>query len=677
MENGENMDGTKKNILIFLIALVVVLSVGTSLSYLKGESGSTNNNNVSLASFSVDLIDDINSISINPMYPMTDAEGLSRNDNLVTFGIENKGLVSASYKVSLQDASHEVNERSTLLNSEVRYKLIKTLKNANNEVVTTESLDIDNLGDTGELDTGIIDSSYIILYELRLWQDYDSTVSNAYFNKIIVVESIQSSNLDKSGANFPELADNMIPVYYEASNETTGVWKKADSKNLNKSFQWFDYDNQMWANAVTVKESGTHTRDYYLNAENGTTIEMDDITTMWVWIPRYKYVIFNGNNETVEEQMINVEFEHGNETTGTVKCHDDILTDNNSSHSEICADTTNGSIVNHKSTYTHPAFCFGNKDENGNCDGEELTGFWMAKFEMSTDDATCNGTMNETNCNKTDLNILVKPDKKTLIYIDISSLFANIRRMETYGNIHGFKQSASATTWLDASGYLTGEINNDSNTLDTHMIKNMEWGAVAYLSQSKYGKQGNELYTGAYKEVYINNNSTSKTGYSGGSYDSAASSSATYLYNNLENYAIDDGRGYKGAGASTTGTVYGIYDMSGGRAEFTMTNSNNYNIQSSGFFEENIPIDKYYDKYNDDNNNVTKSKYGDAFGETVRWYNDLSSTDCGYFIVRGNSAGESTEAGIYAKTTKNGAAANYISSRPVLVISRTMPWQAS
>ena len=49
----------------------------------------------------------------------------------------------------------------------------------------------------------------------------------------------------------------MIPVYYEANSDTEGVWKKADSKNLDSNYQWFDYDNYMWANAVTVKETGT------------------------------------------------------------------------------------------------------------------------------------------------------------------------------------------------------------------------------------------------------------------------------------------------------------------------------------------------------------------------------------------------------------------------------------
>jgi hypothetical protein len=43
------------------------------------------------------------------------------------------------------------------------------------------------------------------------------------------------------------------------------------------------------------------------------------------------------------------------------------------------------------------------------------------------------------------------------------------------------------------------------STVETHMSKNDEWGAVAYLSQSTYGKYGNTSYTGANKEIYVNN----------------------------------------------------------------------------------------------------------------------------------------------------------------------------
>ena len=121
-------------------------------------------------------------------------------------------------------------------------------------------------------------------------------------------------NIDTSGANAPVLASNMIPVYYD---ETSDVWKKADANNKNSVYQWYSYEASgnkkgMWANAVTVKESNRQT---YLNATPGTTISMDDINTMWVWIPRFNAVTpSNYNGGTADNPgAIDVTFVKQNE----------------------------------------------------------------------------------------------------------------------------------------------------------------------------------------------------------------------------------------------------------------------------------------------------------------------------------------------------------------------------
>ncbi|MNI94731.1 hypothetical protein D3C73_1528750 [compost metagenome] len=80
--------------------------------------------------------------------------------------------------------------------------------------------------------------------------------------------------------------------------------------------------------------------------------------------------------------------------------------------------------------------------------------------------------------------------------------------------------------------------------IDTHMMKNIEWGSVAYLSHSIYGKNG---------QVWVNPSSTYITGQAGESAD-ALSTATTYSYDNLT----------YGVNASTTGNIYGVYDMSGG-----------------------------------------------------------------------------------------------------------------
>ena len=55
------------------------------------------------------------------------------------------------------------------------------------------------------------------------------------------------------------------------------------------------------------------------------------------------------------------------------------------------------------------------------------------------------------------------------------------------------------------------------------MMKNMEWGAVAYLTHSNYGRNGNK--------IYINNSSDFITGNSGGSTSASDKAGTTYAYN--------------------------------------------------------------------------------------------------------------------------------------------------
>ena len=100
--------------------------------------------------------------------------------------------------------------------------------------------------------------------------------------------------------------------------------------------------------------------------------------------------------------------------------------------------------------------------------------------------------------------------------------------------------------------------------LDSHLMKNMKWGAVAYLQHSNYG---------SHESVRFNNNSDYKTGYAsmkvptcGWTNDNrdcnkyGITSDLTLPYNTETGYL-----------ASTTGNITSIYDMSGGVWEFMMS----------------------------------------------------------------------------------------------------------
>ena len=482
---------------------------------------------------------------------------------------------------------------------------------------------------------------FVLLLTGIISYNYTNTSYAKWSSNVLSQNTIKGHvffNLDKSGANAPVLSSNMIPVYYDSTSDS---WKKADSNNSDEGNKWYDYDNKMWANAVTVSNIN---RDTYLKASAGTEISMDDINTMWIWIPRYTYTYLNTN--TPEE--IKIKFEKGTESTGTIKCTDTATGE--SSTSETCIDSTNGGLLAGTSTYTHPAFTFGD---------EELTGIWVGKFEVSSD-ITC--TVSDligvgSGCNLKTIRPNIKPNVTSWRGAQVGTFFNGIQKMNESNNKYGFSDSD-----------------------DTHMMKNMEWGVVAYLSHSKYGIN---------KEVALNSVSTYITGCGPQSSGSTSSGSTGNSYNTT-----------LGQSASTTGNVYGVYDMSGGANEYVMgdlvyTNgqmmsgyqtSNNYNSAFTGFVLNGssftgtyeFPEAKYYDKYSYGTSakEYTRGKLGDATKEmaptdlTGNWYSDyaLFSLGSNPWFLRSGRYFNASSSGIFSFNYERGIAASGISTRAVLVI---------
>ena len=382
----------------------------------------------------------------------------------------------------------------------------------------------------------------------------DGTSSNPY-------KFTLDKNEDNSNANKPVLASNMIPVYYD---ETSSSWKKADINNKTMENRWYNYDNQIWANAVTITTDRLET---YKNENPGTVIPMDDITTMWVWIPRFNAVTPSNYNGGTKDNpgAIDVTFVKENETA-------------------------------------IDAFTFGDK---------ELSGFWYGKFETSTTDGKLGCTT--TTCSNAN-NILIKPNLVSVTVNNVSSYFYAGRSMEQPNNSFGFV----------------------SSEVDTHMSKNNEWGAVAYLTQSIYGRCADSTTC---IDIGINNNSSYKTGYGA---PAGSSSSAT---NGAYNTTL-------GKAASTTNNIYGIYDMSGGRGEYVMGVYNN-SKSASGF--NDLPDKKYY-------NNYTTTEYqGHALYATKGWYydgNDVLDTSKSWY-VRGGEYNSKLSAGVFYYFTYYGSNVYY------------------
>ena len=224
---------------------------------------------------------------------------------------------------------------------------------------------------------------------------------------------------DPSGANRPVLAEGMIPITYDGNK-----WVKADEYGTYNN--WYDYGNQKWANAVMVTSTK---RETYMNADVGTTIPENDILAYFVWIPRYKYKLFNATYKSgTSAQVIDVVFENGTSTTGTVTCT------YASNGAETCQNKANGNW------YTHPAFTLGDT---------ELKGIWVGKFE------TTGSTAAPT----------IKPNIESLRQGTVSVMY---NRQKLFGS----------------KDYITS---NAVKQVDSHMIKSIEWGVVSYLKQSMYG----------------------------------------------------------------------------------------------------------------------------------------------------------------------------------------------
>ena len=428
-----------------------------------------------------------------------------------------------------------------------------------------------------------------------------------------------------------ELYDGMVPVTYDSNGNTL----VADT-----STEWYSYGGHKWANAVLVSNTSTYldSNNNVLTNKKGTVIPTSDILQYYVWIPRFKYKLFNANNGSVDEQMIEIKFQNKDNTKFN--------------------GNQNGQWL------THPAFTFGDT---------ELNGFWVAKFEPSVSTGTLSCT--DENCDVSSLRVL--PNKYSLTSMTVGNQFYASRSIENYFNL-------------------------SSNQVDSHMMKNMEWGAVEYLAASKYGLYfGIDTCTNSDDNItvtlsnsktvnrchiWINNVNTASAGGYGPSVTGC--SSKTSANDSIANATTSCGTGYEWNGSinkgrsSTTGNLYGIYDMSGGTWEYAMgnvatgTSTYTYKVGLSGLtsIEE-----KYYDTYVNPENTTTahyNGKLGDGTKEILKTYGSNSGgwfSDFAYFpensmvwFLRGSYYNYASGSGLFAYARNTGGAFNDYSFRPVI-----------
>ncbi len=471
--------------------------------------------------------------------------------------------------------------------------------------------------------------------------------------------------------NAPKLLEGMTPIKFTnptTSTEGTTVTTVSTDEN------WYSYANKKWANAQTKDGS------------------------MWVWIPRYAYKITYYTDDT-KQTISKTKTSYGSiDVVFLIGTTDNYYSEDGSIRTAQRQKKVDEIIDSTKDYTVHPAFT----DEssisyaNGGWD-KELTGIWVAKFEAGYASGGNTAAVKASNVNYSQMMSYVPA-------VEAGSGGTNTARNWLDG-IYAIKNSDGTYEWKDnkettikypvfqGSTYSMNYINHSdafllskaltddgniyglsSKNADSHLMKNSEWGAVAYLSKSKYGLKNIDI---AVNKKNLNNSVTSIYAVTG--YNENDNKWNEYIETNLS--------------ASTTGNIYGVYDMSGGMYERTVgiVSNENSNLYISGkaiIEETNVKYEvneqtkevvldrntgkstKYATIYPNNDSGLTDTNvgsqknyeintaiYGDGIRETstagtesTGWYRDYSRFPAlgSPFIIRGCCWKDGTIAGVFS-----------------------------
>ncbi len=491
-----------------------------------------------------------------------------------------------------------------------------------------------------------------------------------------MIEAIKKSSnrsteepvIEKSKPNAPVLKTGMTPVKFEVDEKDSSKMKTV--KTTSSDSEWYNYDEKKWANAMT---------------EDGS---------LWVWIPRYAYRINELDSADAEQKgTTDVVFLRG--LTDTYIGEDgDVYDDVKRCKTETeQIDTTTGWTV-------HPAFTNESSINyrNGGWDSE-LYGIWVAKFEAAfatTSNVPSNKVRVSSGINYSQSKVL-GPNAIYKAEVDSSATTdGNIKARNYVDGIYGTTKTSIKYPTFQGSSYSMNYINHNdayllskkltadgniyglSGDTDSHLIKNSEWGSVSYLSKSEYGLGSVDIAINNKNFNDHKNNVYAGTGY------------------NNQGKEWNDTSITAGDSASTTGNIYGIYDMSGGTWERSAAYVNNsIGAGNRNFFGASVvtggakstkyatvyPSNETNDTNTDDkrsqaNYNINDKIYGDVIRETSTkgvgtssWYSDYSYFPEGDipFFVRGGAYWYGVGAGLFYFDRSDGSSGYFNGLRPVLV----------
>ena len=325
----------------------------------------------------------------------------------------------------------------------------------------------------------------------------------------------------------------------------------------------------------------------------------------------------------------------------------------------------------------------GSNYANGGWD-KEISGFWIAKFEAGYVGQAAN------------------PSSAVDSSVQYSTLksWTGIKNDDNYKHIYyNTRELGGAIKWptfsptrpsfnfigISDAYSLCRELSSKTSpfklsNIDSHLVKNSEWGAVAYLSYSDYGTNGNRIVENSSQtDGWYGSRAVTGYGDVAEEVDNKPVKGDVLVLSPTKNFVWSSTNGQK---ASTTGNIYGVYDMSGGASEWVsgyVASGNNYVGYAGRLSGDN---NKYKSRYQigDDEEiysiQVNQKRKGEAIWETssdgkgnTSWDegNSLSVSTWNAFFTRGGHYDIGGKAGIFSFASETGWCAPHIGFRCVLI----------
>ena len=354
-------------------------------------------------------------------------------------------------------------------------------------------------------------------------------------------------------ANAPVLLTGMTPIKFTTPTDT----KMGETvETTSDDADWYSYgvktEEKKWANAKTQDGS------------------------MWVWIPRFAYRVDN------DKKVMDVVFLQGNS---------DEYYDENGNLQTAKRQKSVGETIDTTTGYTvHPAFTDESniKFANGGWD-KELTGIWVAKFAAGYASGNNTAEVKSSSVNYSQSKVWTYRTERGTDKDDsedarnwLDGIYGETTTSIKYPTFQGVtyamnyinhNDSFNIAKVLNENGNIYGLSTSDS---DSHLMKNSEWGACSYLSLSKYGLYNVDIKINSVNLNSGNRKRTENAGKSGvdsvyavtGCAGGNSNTTIDTLKAVTANKADSKGGAYvwnqkNGQASSTTGTIYGVYDMSG------------------------------------------------------------------------------------------------------------------